>query len=213
MDSIYECAKSFRGLLTTRYLFVVSKRRTAIQFTLDFMETDFYHLAGFQHLDDIAIERDRNRTLDLIDRRVITDGLLAKSRFYRDVPRVEYSDVKRRIEALCRLEQYLDARNYIKVFAVTDARSISLIGAEYVIKSSLRGAPDPVYIFLRRRRESDNYCVASFFPEKNNAYGGEMLHWMLKLKITATEAVELYRHPGYTAKPETSSTPDGTGLI
>ena len=199
MDMITECAREFRALLEVRYFFVVSKNRKTIDFELDFRETDFYHLCGLQHLKDIAIAKDKGKTLSLVEQGLITDDLLSKSSFYRDLSFNENSDIESRISEGRFLQQYLETDNIIRIFHLHNTKWItSQIRAEYVIKSKLKNSPTYVFIFLRKRDESNTYGIVSFFKMKNNDYGGDRLYWMLK-KRRNTDGKEtvLFRHPNF----------------
>ena len=201
MDTIYKCALNFTLLLDIQYFFIASAKRKARKIELDFKTTDFFHLAGLQHLIDIDLNQNRKRTMDLVYTKQINDILLSKSRFYLPVGETDASDIKSRIEELCYLEQYLDVDNIIKIYSLRNMPcTSSLIQSEYVIKSILPDRGKCVYIFLDRRKESESYCIRSFFPERKNAYGGDMLHWMLKAKCAENAAEILYQHPGFATK-------------
>lgn len=52
MDNIQKCALHFLNLInTTSYIFHISNRTVRV-ISLNFVEKDFYHLAGFQYLDE-----------------------------------------------------------------------------------------------------------------------------------------------------------------
>ena len=84
--------------------------------------------------------------------------------------------------------------NIIKIFKIQDFKSD--IDAEYFIESSNFNRQSTVYIFIRQRKESDNYVIVSFF-KKHNIYKGNKAYWMLKEKITGDECIVLYQHPNY----------------
>ena len=58
----------------------------------------------------------------------------------------------------------------------------SKVMADFFIESTLKDLNSTVYIFLRKRQESENYVVVSFF-KKYQTYCGVNLYWMLKEKI------------------------------
>ena len=197
MDVIYECADSFSKLLSKKYNFVVSKKRKIISFTVDFAETDFYNLAGFQYLNDLDIERDPRNTINVIKKHEITDEMLKKSKHYT-CSSDEERDVEARIDRFRFMEQYLDINNLIKIFSVRNDKDLhSAIKADYIIESQLPGTNKTVYIFLRKRQEKDTFCVVSFFEKKRVAYGGEKLYWMLKEKIHDGTREILFQHKNY----------------
>ncbi len=83
MDILYECAAKFVVLQDFEYTFVVSKNRKSLELKLNFIESDFFHLAGLQYLTDISIPQNRKKILQaIIEKKDITDIVLQKSRFY-----------------------------------------------------------------------------------------------------------------------------------
>lgn len=198
MDTIYECAAKFSILEDFEYRFVLSKKRKSFELHLNFLDSDFSHLAGFQYLSDINLPHNHKNTLkDIIETRKITDRLLEKSRFYNS--KQFQKNVKSRIEELRFLEEYLDTNNFIRIFTTRDTPNIhSRIRAEYIIESRLEGGNESVYIFLAHRGENSKYLgVISFFKKGEISYGGEKLYWMLKEKYREVENVKLYQHPDY----------------
>lgn len=194
MDKIYECADNFRQLVDKKYVFAVSLKRKVITMTLNFKITDFRHIAGLQYVDDISIERNPIRLVDSIINKSVTDEILLKSRKYSSES-PEGGSVRSRVEELCRLERYLDADNFIRIYKVQDFGS--RIKAEYFIEASDPVRHSAAYIFLRKRMENDNYVIVSFFRKVSVTYKGINLYWMLKEKHENGKVVELYRHPNY----------------
>ena len=199
MDSIYRSAQEYKNLLPISYRFdFATKRRKVTIIELDFLKEDFFHICGLQHLDDIEIPRNRRKTLEYIDDGVITDELLKKAKKYYDIPKQEDSDIESRIEEASRLKEYLETNNLIRIFSLKDAKaSGKMIEADYVIKSRLPNSYISVFIFLRKRKENDRYCVISFFKKKNNEYTGEALYWMMKTKINNNGETVLFKHKNY----------------
>ena len=92
------------------------------------------------------------------------------------------------------LERYLDADNFIRIYQMQDFGS--KINADFFIESTLKERGTTAYIFLRKRQESDNYVIVSFF-QKYQMYKGTNLYWMLKEKISDIGTIELYRNKNY----------------
>ena len=148
-------------------------------------------------MSDLDIDRDPANTIDLILRGELTEEFLSKSISYKNDTK-DQKDIVSRIQSFKDLEQYLDVNNTIKLFSLRLTPFQSSINAEYFIKSQLFPKDPPVYIFIRKRSESDNYCIVSFFREKDVTYSGEAVYWMEKKKIHNTVVEVLYRHPNYT---------------
>lgn len=102
MDLIYACATKFVAIKQCEYRFVVSKNRKTQELILNFSNSDFFHLAGLQHLTDINIPRNRKDILkNILIKNKITDSILNKSRFYKCTEH----NIKSRITLLCFLEK------------------------------------------------------------------------------------------------------------
>ena len=192
MDVIYECGVNFGKLIGTTYQCVVSKKRNTYNFTIDFDLTDFYHLAGLGYLIDIDIPKNRTNTIHYIKIKKITDELLAKSKYFKH-DSLTNRDIQSRISELRFLEEYLDVNNMINIYNTRDGTNQnSLIKADYVIQSRRPNSFTDVYIFLRKRDESDNYLVVSFFVKGALIYSGEKLYWMLKKKTQKNKTKVLF---------------------
>lgn len=129
------------------YEFHVSEKRKIKRILLDFSQKDFFHLAGFQHLKDISLPRNRAKTVEYILNRKITDETLLKSKYYYRREKDE-KNIRGRIGELRYLEEYLDTNNIIKIFSTKEIFCLhSTIDAEYIIESSLPERKKTVYIF------------------------------------------------------------------
>lgn len=200
MDIIYECAAKFFTLQDFEYTFVVSKSRKSLELKLNFMESDFFHLAGLQYLTDISIPKNRKNTLhSILEKKNITDALLQKSRHFVQ-PKPD-KDVKSRIEELRFLEQYLDTDNSIRIFTTRNSPHLSSqIDADYIIESQFKHSTDTVYIFLKERKEDPTHlCAVSFFKKGNLTFGGDSLYWLLKEKNSLQDgsSFTLFQHKDY----------------
>ena len=92
------------------------------------------------------------------------------------------------------LERYLDENNFIRIYRMQEFGS--KVMADFFIESTLKDLNSTVYIFLRKRQESENYVVVSVF-KKYQTYRGVNLYWMLKEKIKENDSIELYRNQNY----------------
>lgn len=202
MDIIYDAAAKFCVLEQFEYRFTVSQKRKLQTINLNFIDTDFFHIAGLHYLTDIVIPQDRTETLnEIIIKHSISENMLGKSMHYisKDTKR----DVKNRISELRFLEEYLDTDNSIKIFNIRSQKGVaSVIEADYLIESRFRNTKDTVYIFIRKREENPNYyAIVSFFKKNEVAYGGGNVYWMEKIKKSVNLEQVLYRNPNYR-KPQ-----------
>lgn len=198
MDLIYDAAAKFLALERFKYHFVVSQKRKLQAINLNFIDTDFFHIAGLHYLTDIVIPQDRTKTMDeILVKHTVSDKLISKSRHY--VSKDSKKDVKSRIEELRFLEEYLDTDNFIRIFNLRNQKGMaSVIEADYLIESWFKNSSDTVYIFIRRRQENpEYYCIVSFFKKNEVAYGGDNVYWMEKVKASADSRQILYMNPNY----------------
>lgn len=198
MDLIYDAAAKFLVLEQFEYHFVVSQKRKLQTINLNFIDTDFFHIAGLHYLTDIVIPKDRTKTMDeILIKHTISDRIVSKSVYY--VSEDSKKDVKSRIEELRFLEEYLDTDNFIKIFNVRNQKGMSsVIKADYLIESWFKNSSDTVYIFIRQREENpEYYCIVSFFKKNEVAYGGDNVYWMEKVKESADSRQVLYINPSY----------------
>ena len=196
MSAYYECALNYEKLLDIEYEFHVSEKRKIKKMILRFSEREFFHLAGFQHLTDLSLPRNRNITIKAVLSGKITDQILSKSKYYVN----DIKDEKNiRICELQYLEEYIDTNNIIKIFSLKETPFLySDIDADYIIESSILTRNKTVYIFLKEKKEEPGvYCVVSFFVKKKLVYGGRKLYWMLKKKIIKKQVTILYKHENY----------------
>ena len=164
---------------------------------VNFKDGDFSHLAGFHYLKDIQIPRDRDKTIEnIIEKHIITDELLSKSKIYR-TPTPDLN-IPSRINELGLLECHLDSDNFIRIYQ-TNHNAKSLIHADYFIESQLNG--HTTYIFLAKRDDdSEYYRVNSIFEKGSLSYSGTNLYWMLKEKISPNQNTILLQHKDYISK-------------
>lgn len=193
MDKIYECANNFNKILETKYVFTIVSNRTEKTIVLDFLKEDFRHASGLHYIDDISMENNPSKLVDSILDGSLTDEMLEKSTKYTK-PRREGGIIKERVSEFCYLEEYLDKSDIIRIYKIQAFGSS--IEAEYFIEASNFNRHSTVYIFMRKRIESDNYVIVSFF-KKSTVYQGAKAYWMLKEKITSGNHRILYKNPNY----------------
>ena len=199
MDTIYDAAAKFTVMKDFEYHFVISQKRKLQTICLNFMDTDFFHIAGLQYLTDVTLPQDRKETLNqIIFTHTISDSILQKSIYYNTKNKEQ--NVAARIEELRFLEEYLDTNNSIKLYNIRNTKGMSsVIKADYLIESWFKNIRSSVYIFIRRRNEDfEHFGIVSFFKKNKIAYGGDKVYWMEKTKISGNFQKTLYIHPNYS---------------
>lgn len=91
-------------------------------------------------------------------------------------------------------EKCLDASDFMRINKIQTFGS--WITAEYFIEAFCREINSIMYIFLRKRAESDNYVIVSFFRKKT-VFQGISTYLLLKEKLEDDKKIELYRSSTY----------------
>lgn len=196
MDIIYESADNFIKLENTKYHFVFVQNRKKHDIVLDFKATDYRHATGLHHVTDIVIENNPTKLInDILHKtsHVITDAKLDESKKYKEVAPYTGS-IKQRVSDMRFIEKSLDTSDFMRIYQVQPFGSF--IKADYFIESYCKEISANIYVFIRKREESDNYVVISYFRKKTT-FKGESTYWLLKEKISNVNTYELYRHFSY----------------
>lgn len=135
MGDIQEALGTFQKMMTYKYKFVVSHKKTAYDFELNFEEKDFRYMAGLHYLNDIDIPKAPKTLFEKIKNEKINDEYLNGSINYNKV-QDSYANIQSRIYGLKYLERYLDNKNLICKY-VKYMNQYSSIDADYMIKSTI----------------------------------------------------------------------------
>lgn len=186
MGDIQDALREFRKMMDYKYRFVVSHKRIAYELELNFEEKDFRHMAGLHYLKDIDVPKTPQTLFDKIEGEKINDEYLCKSAYYYKIQE-SYANVKSRIFGLRFLEKFLDNKNIICKY-VKYMNKYSSIEADYMIKSV--GDNMTAYVFMKKRKQGEGYCICSFFIEPQNEYRGIGVYWLFKSKIRLKDHTE-----------------------
>lgn len=194
MDIIHESAHNFIKLEKTKYHFVFVQNRKSHDIILDFKISDFRHATGLHHITDIVIENNPIKLVEAICKNspTISDRKLNESKKYKEEAPFTGS-IKQRIADMRFLEKCLDSSDFMRIYQVQHFGSF--INADYFIESFCEDIEANIYIFIRKRDESDNYVVVSYF-RKRISFRGISTYWLLKEKISDGEITELYKKSG-----------------
>ena len=99
-----------------------------------------------------------------------------------------YANIQSRIYGLKYLERYLDNKNLICKY-VKYMNQYSSIDADYMIKSTIEHRT--AYIFKKRRKQREGYCICSFFIEPQREYKGIGVYWLYKSKVRLDGSTEV----------------------
>ena len=84
MDLLYDAAVAWSKLLPFHYDIICGKSKKLYPISLDFKEDEFYHLAGFPHINDIVfpVQFSQCAMLRKVLDGTITEQMISKSKGY-----------------------------------------------------------------------------------------------------------------------------------
>lgn len=206
MSIIESALQGFTKLLDFQYSFTIAYQKQIHNIVLNFNKKDFFHSAGFQYLKDIDIPKTPDHLFAKIRNGEINDKYLESSEFYKKV-KDSYANVKSRIWGLQFIEEYLENRNLVCRY-IKNKNIYSTIDADYLIKSTVYHKT--AYIFLKRRKNRNEYCICSFFVEPKTDYNGIKAYWLFKAKINLITKEERVLYNRLNANGESDSVHEET---
>lgn len=128
MDLLYDAAAVWDRLLDYQYDIVCGRKGKQYSIVLDFEASEFHHLAGFPHMKDIVlpVRFSQNKTLSKVLSGAVTEQMIAKSEQYAPV-------IRRKLEAVTRLEQLLNSRFQVYLFDQRKSTFYTKIRAKYML--------------------------------------------------------------------------------
>lgn len=177
MDLLKKCALGFNILLKHKYHFILGRKGKLKEFTISFDKSDFHHLAGLHKLKD-------NAKIQYGKRADVFDSILTGKITLEQIQKSEfYSEMEKRLEPLCYLEEFLDNNDLIFRYN-KKINKYSVIQADYLLENKYLN--QIVYLFLgaRAENESEQMC-RTFFPKQKIDYtlGQEKYTLLKKEKI------------------------------
>ena len=102
MDLLYDAAVAWSKLLPVHYDIICGKSKKLYPISLDFKEDEFYHLAGFPHINDIVfpVQFSQCAMLRKVLDGTITEQMISKSKGYEKT-------AKSKLLAIIQLEKLL----------------------------------------------------------------------------------------------------------
>ena len=154
-DLLVQAAKAWKDLLSVQYHFTYGKSGKLITVILGFDPSEFYHVAGFNHLSDIVFpfRFSHTKTIDVILSGRITLDLLKKSEFYEEL-------VCPRLDAIVRLQDLLDNEFITYTYNQRVVPFYSRIEARFLITNT---SGDIIFAFTDKNANSDIYYTRSAF--------------------------------------------------
>ena len=187
MGDILATAKSYSNLLDVEYHILLGKKGKNLSLIISFEETQFFHLAGFQYLEDIPdiFRSKRDVLFNKILSGIITQNQIESSKFY--------PEIKDRIEYLVFLEQIMDSNETVFKYN-PKLETFSAIQADFLLKNELEARN--IFTFLSQKKSNGKYFCRSFFPQLDKDYSACQTKWTLlykkKIKKSTGREIVLY---------------------
>ena len=175
MDILLKSAQVWKSLLNVSAYFTYLKKdkdknqEISQEVKIIFDKADFYHLAGFQYLNDVQIPKtSRNKIIDAVINGVIKIEHIEKSEKY-------LSMIEPRLLALSKLQ---DGFEFIKGYSYNPRwySFYTAIKADYVLEFKIKN--DEYFFLFIITNDIIYYCTSIFMEDPNRNYRqGQKLLW------------------------------------
>jgi hypothetical protein len=185
VDILLQAAKSWGEISKSQYIITYGLKKKLHDVKIVFENYDFYHLAGFQYLEDLQLPAvSRKKMVDAVLAGRIDGKYIKQSQNYS-------SKVESRLTALMKLEHSLD--NDFRLFKYNPQfyPFYTEIKADYLIE----GKTDSGLSFFFTVRSGEHYSGASIFMKKDRDFSANQkplpLMKIEKVNIATNEAIVL----------------------
>lgn len=162
MDLLYDAAVAWSKLLPFHYDIICGKSKKLYPISLDFKEDEFYHLAGFPHIDDIVfpVQFPQCAMLRRVLDGTITEQMISKSKGYEKT-------AKSKLLAIIQLEKLLN--NCAKAYMFDPKRLgfYTKIKAKYLLVDE---QSQVVFLFTDTKDAGKTYFSRSTFIMDNQDF-------------------------------------------
>lgn len=157
MDCLYEAAKAWEELTAYRYRIT----HKSGEILLGFDKAEFYHLAGFQYLNDIVlpIRWSRPKTIQIVLDGKITDRHISKSK--------NYAMIQERLKAIIKLKEVLDSTFRLYRFNPSALPFYTKITAHNLITADIG---DVVFLFTDNMEDGTAYARSIFLKSEDRDF-------------------------------------------
>lgn len=193
MDLLQQAAQAWLALTAYEYHIVCAKRKTLHDLYLRFAPDEFYHVAGFPHLDDIVLPMrfSQTRAMDKALQGAVRESHICKSQNY-------LNSVRPRLLAIIQLKTVLDGSFSTYAFDPNKVPISTRIKASYLITG---GDPDVVFLFTDQKNGGKEIFSRSIFLQDRKDYRLNQTKLTLLLakrkNLQTQECIVLYRHKNY----------------
>ena len=206
---LYKATSEWDSISQYRYSFVYGYKKKLYTIILTFAPEEFYHLAGFQYLDDLSIPHYNARKM--ISR--ILAGEIKQSDIEKGINYEAF--VKPRLQALLTLQSILDSDFTLFSFRPDMYSSFRTnISADYLISSMINGV-SYVFLFGGSPRAIIRECICrSIFTKGERDYEENQRPYTVlkktKTDLTSNQETILFMKPGFSdpdQKPDDDQDP------
>lgn len=161
MDLLYEAASAWQELTAFTYRITYGKRGVLHTITLKFEASEFYHLAGFQYMNDIVlpVRFSHTKAIDAALTGRITQAHISKSE--------NYEAIKERLTAITKLKQALDTSFQVYKFNPAVLPFYTKITAENLI---LAKCGDVVFLFTDQSKDGTAFSKSIFLKREDRDF-------------------------------------------
>lgn len=192
---MFQAAITYNNLLKhgTHYIMILGHKKKETKLDVRFSESEFYHLAGIQHLDDFSYPKTKS---SLFLQEILNDPLLSE----RVMKSKNIGLIKDRLKILSKFNGMFDEQSEMFVWNISLARFHTNITANYILQRTVHNYDELVFI-RSSKKSTDDYCV-SIVTDTTNKYTS------LQIKFTVLRIEEisdglsriLFEHHSYTKR-------------
>lgn len=162
MDLLYDAAVAWSKLLPFHYDIICGKSKKLYPISLDFKEDEFYHLAGFPHIDDIVfpVQFPQCAMLRKVLDGTVTEQMISKSEGYEKT-------AKSKLLAIIQLEKLLNNCSKAYIFNPKRLGFYTKIKAKYLLVDE---QSQVVFLFTDTKDAGKTYFSRSTFIMDNQDF-------------------------------------------
>lgn len=155
-----QCARNFRKLLDCEVHITFNQSNRCNKICINFVRTDFFHLAGLHKLKDIPMIGNKIEIFEKVSKSKKYCNKLSKSIYYKDI--------QTRIELLSNLGTILRGNFEMFPFKINNA-AWTKIKADYLIRYFYKG--HQCFLFIKNRN-GKYYVCNSIIQDKRHFHRG-----------------------------------------
>ena len=186
MDLLYEAASAWQELTAVTYRIIYGKRGILHTITLQFEASEFYHLAGFQYMNDIVlpVRFSHTKAIEAALSGRITQAHIAKSE--------NWEAIKERLTAITKLRQALDTSFSVYKFHPEVLPFYTKITAENLI---LARCEDIVFLFTDQSKDGTAFSKSIFLKREDRDFSRNQK--ALSVLKVERNGQTIYKNPGF----------------